>query len=1365
MHIAPPVPGERDTSHTLRRLPRTTALLALSLTLLSGTLLVTPRPAAAATPAVTTPAPKLSAPDVPSALAEAKRFGARVEALSERTETSTTWADPNGSLTTELTAGPVRFDRDGSWVGVDTNLTERRDGTVAAKAHPASLTLAGEGGTPVTSLGAARKAGARDLVTLGEGERQVTVQWRGGLPKPELDGNRATYPDAVPGADVVVEATRTGFEQYVEIKQRPSTKDYGYTLSLRADGLRAEQQTDGSVLFTDRDTGHERAVMPAPVMWDATVDERSGEHTHRVPVAMQVKQHDSAIDLVVAPDAAFLADPTTRYPVTVDPSTSVLGNVFDTYVQQGEARDWSTDTELDLGNPGTKNPDGTPRTARSFITWNTAPLADALVTNAELGLWNFHSGDTDCKPQPWTVWSADKATVSSRWTSQPALHTRHATSTETRGNPKCGADGWIKADVTSLVQTWASAKAPQSSLGLRAADESAVDQWKRVNSANATSNPPKLTVTYNFRPRSGNNRQAGPPFTKDASGTWQVDTTTPTLRDTFSDKDGDRVTGTFEIVDAATGKQVGERLVSPRVDSGRAAAVTVPDGVLKDGATYRFRTSPFDGTHYNLAWSDWTTFTVATGRRPGGLPDMPQALESGATQSLTPLLSGLLSSPEQGRVRAEFVLRDADGQQLPGVSVPETWADSGRRAAARVPEGALRAGTTYRWAMRACTDRGCSAWSYEQEFTATDTTDPQAPETTSITLTGPSLDDATVPVAAKTCADGGCPAATDGRLTLDAGADGERAAWFEPDLAKVPRGARITSARLALTPAECGTDACTQRPVEIYQLYEPWATPHTGTGLLDVLDDAPFTEAAPADTQDLAPLVQSWTDEQTGEGFAMRLPGAHAAPALSYHSSRSTDQAKRPRLVVTYVAPAAPAAPEDLRVNAGDGGLLATWNPPQELGSSADGAEYTAVVTKADGSEVTRATTRDTHLVVDGLTNGTAHRVTVTARTPYGTGPATTSQTLTPAAVPGGAATYREIVQQYADARSAILTGKHPTIAAALAASPRGAAFQDLLGAQAGDLGRTRDVLARRGQRYTAMSTKLSDVLVGVDDDGTVFLRAVIEDSAVLTDTGPTDPGEPDGEPEEGRREQRFTFSTNSGAPILHVEADAPAAETVLPASASAPAADALETTDDSLGPVSEVPDEPIALDADGLPVEEAGPAAGKPAARIRRAAAQVSGSGTLSWASRNVNTRWEYGQDCTNFVSKALYYGGHMKTRQGGRKHDRAWWQQYFLFGSIKNKSYTWAAAENFRRHMIRYRGATYVNALSAKPGDLVLFKWKKERGYNHVAIVERRRHGLQLIQHGSSNRTSLAAAILRYQGKPNHIERVIILHPKARS
>ncbi|MGV9573764.1 DNRLRE domain-containing protein, partial [Streptomyces nigra] len=421
-----------------------------------------------------------------------------------------------------------------------------------------------------------------------------------------------------------VDATRTGFEQFVEIKQKPATEGYTYTLPLKTKGLKVKQQTDGSVLFTDKKS-KKQAVMPAPVMWDATVDRVSGEHTNRARVAMKVVRTKGGVDLVITPDAKFLADPATKYPVTVDPSTSSLSNMFDTYVQQGEAVDWSTDTELDLGNPGTKNADGTFRTARSFISWNTTPISDALINSATLSLWNFHSGNTDCNAYPWEVWSTGAASTSSRWTAQPTWTAKKATSTETKGNPACTSapDGWVNANVATLVQEWASAKTTRGHMGLRATDEAVSAPWKRFNSGNAASNPPKLTVNYNYRPRTGTDQQAGPPFFKDTGGTWFVNTTTPTLQDTFVDPNNDKVDGTFQIFDSATGAQVGDVLVSPFVASGQPASVKVPSGLLSNGKTYKFRTSPYDGQHYNTGWSAYASFTVDT-----SAPSAPSSVTS-----------------------------------------------------------------------------------------------------------------------------------------------------------------------------------------------------------------------------------------------------------------------------------------------------------------------------------------------------------------------------------------------------------------------------------------------------------------------------------------------------------------------------------------------------------------------------------------------------------------------------------------------------------------------------------------------------------------------------------------------------------------
>ncbi|CUM44170.1 FIG01126572: hypothetical protein [Streptomyces venezuelae] len=587
--------------------------MAMAITLLDGTssVMAQPQQAPVAEPKQET---VTQAADVASARVAARLSGRRVEALSERSETSTTWANKDGSLTTELSAGPIRF-RDavaGDWRDVDVELTAQTDGSVAAKAHPEGLKLAGKSGAPARSLRAAQSAPATDLVTLGEGEEQITLQWRGGLPAPKLDGTRATYVDAVPGADVVVEATRTGFEQFVELRKKPATDGFSYTLPLRTKGLKVEQQADGSVLFTDKKS-KKTATMPAPVMWDATVDEVSGEHTHRSKVAMKVVKTKGGVDLVITPDAAFLADPATQYPVTVDPSTSALGNLFDTYVQQGETVDWSNDVELDLGNPGTKNADGTFRIAQSYITWNTAPVSDALVSSATLSLWNFQSGNTDCSAQPWEVWTANNASTASRWTNRPAMVTKMATSTQTRGNSGCSTqpDGWINADVTNLVQHWANNKWSHAGMGLKATDENDIKEWKRVNSANAASNVPKLSVTYNYRPRTGTKQEAGPPYFSYGSA-YVVNTVTPTLRDTFVDPNGDKIQGSYQIFDSVTDTQVGAVLRSAFLPSGQPAPVVVPAGVLTNGKTYKFRSTPYDGTHYNLGWSAWKTFTVDT---------------------------------------------------------------------------------------------------------------------------------------------------------------------------------------------------------------------------------------------------------------------------------------------------------------------------------------------------------------------------------------------------------------------------------------------------------------------------------------------------------------------------------------------------------------------------------------------------------------------------------------------------------------------------------------------------------------------------------------------------------------------------------
>ncbi|HSA49460.1 MAG TPA: hypothetical protein VLH10_05025 [Yinghuangia sp.] len=83
------------------------------------------------------------------AVLEAKKTGKQVTAYAETTADSLTVANPDGTLTTEMTAGPERVWRDGEWHPFDATLVTTADGSVQAKEHPGGLRLdGGQDATP-----------------------------------------------------------------------------------------------------------------------------------------------------------------------------------------------------------------------------------------------------------------------------------------------------------------------------------------------------------------------------------------------------------------------------------------------------------------------------------------------------------------------------------------------------------------------------------------------------------------------------------------------------------------------------------------------------------------------------------------------------------------------------------------------------------------------------------------------------------------------------------------------------------------------------------------------------------------------------------------------------------------------------------------------------------------------------------------------------------------------------------------------------------------------------------------------------------------------------------------------------------------
>lgn len=132
----------------------------------------------------------LERPDAVSAMVSAQAAGVRVEDVSQRSEETQVFANPEGTWTSESATEPVRvLDEAGAWREVDTTLVER-DGGLAPRYASTEMVLSGGGDRTFAE------------VTAENGD-PLGWRWPDVLPAPVVAGDTATYENVVEGGDLV----------------------------------------------------------------------------------------------------------------------------------------------------------------------------------------------------------------------------------------------------------------------------------------------------------------------------------------------------------------------------------------------------------------------------------------------------------------------------------------------------------------------------------------------------------------------------------------------------------------------------------------------------------------------------------------------------------------------------------------------------------------------------------------------------------------------------------------------------------------------------------------------------------------------------------------------------------------------------------------------------------------------------------------------------------------------------------------------------------------------------------------------------------------------------------------------------------
>ncbi|MEV7279244.1 LamG-like jellyroll fold domain-containing protein, partial [Streptomyces sp. NPDC093111] len=479
------------------------------------------------------------AADTPESLAvaTAKKTRKPVDVGSMRTEFSEVTARPDGTLESVTHTQPVRTRKGGVWTDIDPSLTRVGDGMVEPRAALSGLAFSGGGDRP--------------LVRMSRAGKVLELTWPESLPEPELDGETATYASVLPGVDLRLTATPTGFNQLLVVKTPEAAKNPELDrirIGLNANGLTVRQNADGSLVAVDKNAGGAVFTAPKPMMYDSSAGAKDGpgsaaeapasptarttgsaksvaaatpptdapvsDVAHAAPVGIELStdgQGTGAEDaMVLTPTQSLLDDPRTVYPVLIDPAwdtphASAWAGVSRANGSQPYYKFTYNSTYVkDFGtgycaSPGCSVADVKRVYYRIPVT---SKFAGKHILSAEFNVYESHS--YSCSAEPVQLYQTKAIGTGTTWDNSSSIGTGGfwqkwlQTVTAAKGWSSSCAAGYLEfgsSNVKSIVQTAATNGWRDVTFGLKAENEGRAEAWKRFT------DDASLRVNYNLPPR------------------------------------------------------------------------------------------------------------------------------------------------------------------------------------------------------------------------------------------------------------------------------------------------------------------------------------------------------------------------------------------------------------------------------------------------------------------------------------------------------------------------------------------------------------------------------------------------------------------------------------------------------------------------------------------------------------------------------------------------------------------------------------------------------------------------------------------------------------------------------------------------
>ncbi|WP_338709179.1 DNRLRE domain-containing protein [Paenibacillus amylolyticus] len=450
------------------------------------------------------------------------------EIASLRSEKSKTFANENGTYTTQISETPIHYQDPSNqeWKPIDNRLNTTSQ-TAYNNDHEFKVEMNKKHSVSDNLIEIKEDKFRIGLNPISETNTVTTTQSISSTkPAGIVKNNVMTYKGLYPDTDLIYTLGNDRLKEELKLSKKPTgKKSVMYSFSLTLGNLDYRQEQDGSVSLINPSTGDTEYIIDKPLMYDSFIPEgyQQVEGVNAYPeeslsydIHYELKEKKGQLYIDVIPSIAWLNDASRVYPVTIDPTIVKFQPTYrlaDTNIRSAFPKQTgATDTTLGVGlyKDATSS-----NVIRSLIQFDTSTIPQgAKVLTADLNLWlasvsNNTNVDITLNSvnKAWTEYSASwmYADATNLWSKQGGDFNASQVATTAVGPLTSLAANYKWSLPANMLEKWINDPTTNKGFMLKSNSET-TNSYKKFISGDDTANPdytPLLSVTYTSASRLG----------------------------------------------------------------------------------------------------------------------------------------------------------------------------------------------------------------------------------------------------------------------------------------------------------------------------------------------------------------------------------------------------------------------------------------------------------------------------------------------------------------------------------------------------------------------------------------------------------------------------------------------------------------------------------------------------------------------------------------------------------------------------------------------------------------------------------------------------------------------------------------------